>query len=557
MEQDYSDAPQPNRRRRPANQASGARPQRSANGQQRGQQRSANSHNAHRTQSRNPQARRAAGARPQARRAQGSGRRPAQGAQSYIQDPRVARRQGQGRPQGNGNRRPQQRKGISTSFIAAGVIGVLLIGVIGWLLFGLLTRFDVTVNGERVTLGHGSTIQTILDRNLVDPTPGNLLAVDGKVISKGDGAPCTAVVDGKEVPVDFKLSGGNVVEITDGYDTTEEATVTEETIPFEKDEGDRSFEAYWFGSIHLLSDGEDGVKTVSTGKESGKTVSEVTKEPINAGYRIYSANPDEKVVALTFDDGPWPDTTDEILDILEENGAKASFFTIGEQIADYADEVKRAVKMGCKVYTHTWDHAAGSGGGVSIANMSATEQVDEIKKGYKAIADVTGEEPDHILRAPGGNFYGDVIDNLWDYVDAEIGWDVDTEDWSRPGVEAIESAILSVRSGQVILMHDGGGDRSQTVEALRNALPQLVEEGFKFVTIDELIAYGLPSSTSSIPTTKDLESEDEESDSETETEDEESETSTSSGTSSSSSTSSESDSETSTEDSSDSASGSE
>lgn len=418
--------------------------------------------------------------------------------------------------------------------IAAGVVGVIFIGVVGWLLFGLLTRFDVTVNGDKVTLGRGSTIQTLLDKNLVSPTPGNLLAVDGKVLSKGDGAPCTAVVDGKEVAIDTALSAGNVVEITDGYDTTEEADVTEEAIPFEESEGDRSFEAYWFGSIHLLSDGEDGIKTVKTGKESGKTVSEVTKEPINAGYRIYTAAPKDKVVALTFDDGPWPDTTSDILDILEENGAKATFFTIGEQIPDYKSDIERAIKMGCKVYTHTWDHAAGSGGGTSIANMSASEQVDEVEKGYAAIKKVTGEEPDHIIRAPGGNFYGDVIDNLWDYVDAEIGWDVDTEDWSRPGTDYIESMILSVEPGQIVLMHDGGGDRSQTVQALRNALPKLVDDGFKFVTIDELLAYGMPTSTASIPTTKDLD-DDEDSD------EEDSSTSTSSSSSSDSDSDSDSD----------------
>ena len=71
----------------------------------------------------------------------------------------------------------------------------------------------------------------------------------------------------------------------------------------------------------------------------------------------------------------------------------------------------------------------------------------------------------------------------------EIGWNVDTEDWRRPGAEAIAQRLLSVKPGDVVLMHDGGGDRSQTIEALKIALPQLVEEGYKFVTIDQLIAY--------------------------------------------------------------------
>ena len=69
---------------------------------------------------------------------------------------------------------------------------------------------------------------------------------------------------------------------------------------------------------------------------------------------------------------------------------------------------------------------------------------------------------------------------------------MDTEDWKRPGTEAIYNMIMSVQPGQVILMHDGGGDRSQTVEALKQALPKLAEQGYSFVTVNELLSYGMP-----------------------------------------------------------------
>ena len=75
------------------------------------------------------------------------------------------------------------------------------------------------------------------------------------------------------------------------------------------------------------------------------------------------------------------------------------------------------------------------------------------------------------------------------YITSEIGWNVDTEDWKRPGADVIASRMLSVKPGQVILCHDGGGNRSQTVEALRQALPQLREQGYSFITIDELLKY--------------------------------------------------------------------
>ena len=122
--------------------------------------------------------------------------------------------------------------------------------------------------------------------------------------------------------------------------------------------------------------------------------------------------------------------------------------------------------------------------------MSPEEQRAEVQKGFEAIESALGTSVTHVLRAPGGNYYGPLVDNLKDLVDAEVGWDVDTEDWSRPGAGAIESALLSAKPGDVVLMHDGGGDRSQTVEALRSALPKLAAQGYKFVTVDELMAYG-------------------------------------------------------------------
>ena len=120
--------------------------------------------------------------------------------------------------------------------------------------------------------------------------------------------------------------------------------------------------------------------------------------------------------------------------------------------------------------------------------MSAEEQTQEIQKGYDAIKNAIGEEASRIIRTPGGNFNEKTARILEPLVDAEIGWNIDTEDWRRPGADAIASRIESAENGSIILMHDGGGDRSQTVKALREALPRLKEQGFRFVTIDELLA---------------------------------------------------------------------
>ncbi len=387
-------------------------------------------------------------------------------------------------------RRARRRTSPLTIVIA--VLVAVGVGVGGFFLIRHLMSFPVTVGGQQTIVHTGDKVQKLLDEGLATPKPGNLLAVDGSMLTEGGGEVCKVTINGEAADTSTELTKDAVVEISDGGDTTEEADVSEEPVPFETKNDDMGFSAYWNGSIHLLSDGKDGVKTTKTGKISGRTVSEVTTQPINKGYRIYTAQPKDKVVALTFDDGPWPETTNQILDILEKNGAKATFFTIGNQIPEQSAAVERAAQMGCQICTHSWDHAGGSGGGTDLTKMSPSEQVDEIQKGYKAIADVLGQEPAHVIRAPGGNFHDDIITNVWDYVDAEIGWDVDTEDWNRPGVEAISQMIMSVKPGQVILMHDGGGDREQTVEALSQCLPKLVEQGYSFVTVNELLAYGLP-----------------------------------------------------------------
>lgn len=372
------------------------------------------------------------------------------------------------------------------------VAGAVLILLHPW-------KYNVSVNGTEVTVKRNATIQDVIDAGYASPKPGNLMAVDGTLFEEGKGDIFSGTVNGTETndPATV-LKKGAVVVINDGADATEPYTSTEETIPHGERTLDTDSNSYWTGSLHVYEPGEDGLRTTMTGKVSGKTVTEETKPAVDAGYTIYTCNPGEdKVVALTFDDGPWPETTDAILDILEENGAKATFFTIGNQIPEYTEQVKREHDLGCLVCTHTYDHADGSGQGVNLTYMSSEEQIQEVQKGYEAIKTALGEEPAHILRAPGGNYYGDIITTLQPYVDAEIGWDVDTEDWRMPGVDAIYQMIMSVQPGQVILCHDGGGDRTQTVEAVRQAVPELMSQGYRFVTVEELLAYGQPGETQS------------------------------------------------------------
>lgn len=398
---------------------------------------------------------------------------------------------GQGVP--GQQRRPRRRKPALLIVLVA----VLALAVGGVYLYLNPPIFSITVNGTARTVSAGSTLADIVKEGYASPKAGNLMAVDGSVAKEGGGDQLEAQVNDQTTnDASFVVPRGANVTISDGQDTTEDYDEQTETVPHGESGSDmNSFNNYWAGSIHIYSDGEDGEQVTKTGKVSGKTVTEVTKQPVDAGYHVYTADTgDDKVIALTFDDGPWPTTTSEILDILKANDAHATFFEIGNQIAENADVVKRIHEEGHQIGTHTWDHAAGSGRGVDLTRMTADEQVSEVEKGFDAIDQAIGTKTSRILRAPGGNYHGQIITTLRDKVTAEVGWNIDTEDWRKPGADKIEQAILSAKSGDVILMHDGGGDRSETAAALRDALPKLKAEGFKFITVDKLLAYGMPKS---------------------------------------------------------------
>ncbi len=386
---------------------------------------------------------------------------------------------------GRYKKKGKKKAGIVSVLAALVILGAIGVGV--YLHFNPLS-FNVTVNGMTRTVDRGTTLSDIIEEGVVTPVPGNLVAVDGEVIEEGGGTAFVGTVNGDEVddPA-FELHSGDTVQLDHGADVTEEYDVeTVETQPEQVELGE--------GALHVYVPGEASQVEKRTGKVSGKTVEETVTEGVDNVYLKYNADTDgDKVIALTFDDGPWAGSTEQILKILKENDAKATFFTISEQISDKTDFsalVKQAADAGHQIATHSYDHAAtGGGNGVDMTRQSPEKQIEEVQMGQQAITDATGTEASKAFRSPGGNYHGDIIWNLAPYVTSEIGWNIDTEDWRRPGVDAIVQRLLSVKSGDVVLMHDGGGDRSQTVEALSIALPQLKAQGYKFVTIDELLAY--------------------------------------------------------------------
>jgi peptidoglycan-N-acetylglucosamine deacetylase len=190
-----------------------------------------------------------------------------------------------------------------------------------------------------------------------------------------------------------------------------------------------------------------------------------------------------RMVALTFDDGPWYDTP-QFLDVLEREHVVATFFQIGEQIAQYGSVDRRILHDGDMIGDHTWNHANVSGGGSFAA--------DEISRTAAAIRGATGGFSPCLFRAPGGAVSPGLISEARSMGFTTIEWNVDPRDWSMPGTGAIYSNVASnTRPGSIVLQHDGGGNRSQTLAALPQEINTLRREGYHFVTVTQLLGYRL------------------------------------------------------------------
>ncbi len=196
---------------------------------------------------------------------------------------------------------------------------------------------------------------------------------------------------------------------------------------------------------------------------------------------VYRHKPNDRMeIALSFDDGPHPYYTPLILDILAEYGVRATFFMVGENVTYYNAAAEAVVAAGHEVGNHTHSHR-------TFTRMSEGEMLSEIAACEEAIASVSEVKP-HFIRPPEGEMSAAmrrVVGGL-DY--RIILWDVDTRDWAHTPPDVICNHILdTVRPGDIILMHDFIGHDSPTPEALRRVIPALLERGYHFVTVGELV----------------------------------------------------------------------
>ena len=181
-------------------------------------------------------------------------------------------------------------------------------------------------------------------------------------------------------------------------------------------------------------------------------------------------------VALTIDDGPHPEWTPRVLDLLAREHVPATFSVVGVHARAFPTLVQRIADEGHGVCNHTLTHPE------PFAHRPAGEIERQVAETQAAIADAAGVTP-HLFRSPGGGWSPVVFDAAARHGLVPIDWDVDPRDWSRPGVAAIKRRLLRAKPGDILLCHDGGGDRAQTYTALTRVLPELKSRGLTFVTL--------------------------------------------------------------------------
>ncbi|MBK0386407.1 MULTISPECIES: polysaccharide deacetylase family protein [unclassified Streptomyces] len=208
---------------------------------------------------------------------------------------------------------------------------------------------------------------------------------------------------------------------------------------------------------------------------------EVEAELTRRGLCIERGSAAAPRVALTFDDGPHPLYTPRVLDILREYGVPATFFCVGLHADAHADTLASVAAAGHSIGNHTWSHPF-------LPDLTQEELYFQIDATNRAVERVTGTAP-HLLRPPYGSRSPDILGWLADRGMTTVLWDNDPCDWASPGTESIvRTAVEQTANGSIVLLHDGNGDRSQTVEALPGIIEQLLATENKFVTVDEITA---------------------------------------------------------------------
>jgi peptidoglycan/xylan/chitin deacetylase (PgdA/CDA1 family) len=333
----------------------------------------------------------------------------------------------------------------------------------------------VEVEGRTVWAWRTTNVARAVEKAGVQPAWGDLVDVRGQTLARGFGSPPTPMAGGRVISYAAPARAYRSISLQPGADRREATYEHATLLPAPRDEDE------WAASgkpVYLAANPSVcGMARRELGSLSGlpAVVERAIALPIvAAGAAVQTP----KRLALTFDDGPNGDTSREILSILRAHNAKATFFLLGERVAGGRAVVEQQVAEGHEIGNHSWRHP-------KMTRLSVEAALANIERAEVAISAVAGsrcrwfrppygETTAHLRKAILGAGYNIAL------------WSVDTRDWQKPGSNTIYQRIMNgAKPGAVILMHDGG-ERHQTIAACRQAIPELLRQGYELVTLSEL-----------------------------------------------------------------------
>lgn len=307
---------------------------------------------------------------------------------------------------------------------------------------------------------------------------GDLLDVEGEVLRPGEGHPAVLEINGRPATPRSRLLPGDLVVALRGRDIVEPSnnTVSRAPPPVQL-EGNGAF-------LRMVSKGWAGAARISRGALSGKVLRVEFEGPYaptvvhRFDYRIPA-----KIAVLTFDDGPHPLYTEQVLDLLSRQHVKGVFFVVGSQAEKYPELVRRIAREGHELGNHSYTHAMPVDASYEVA-------AGEVQQTTEIVRQLTGKEM-RWFRPVGGYVDGLLLEAALDQGYSAVLWNIDTRDWAGVSADEIARRVTESNSPNalVILFHDGGGERGETVRALPQIIEELRKRGYVFYTLSELAYY--------------------------------------------------------------------
>jgi len=342
----------------------------------------------------------------------------------------------------------------------AAVATILALGVKALLDRGDGGRVTVEIAGRTVQVAEGMTLGAAAASLAPQPRRGDLLDVEGKVLQRG-AIPGGLLLNDHSAPPDAVLHNGDRVDVVDGRDRREPLTRQILGVPG----GLPSNPQFALARV-------PGSQVVVRGQLSHKLVS-TRFYPSGGHARV------EPAVALTFDDGPSPQHTPLILAKLRKLHVQATFFVVGYLADQYPSLVRQELRAGMAVGNHSYNHP-------EVPPFDELPQRlidDEIALGEQSLSRA-GARP-RLFRPPGGSFSRTVVGAAETLDQRVVLWSVDPGDW-QPGVkpkQIVQRVLAAVRPGSIVILHDGGGDRSATAAALPAIVKGIRRKGLRLVAI--------------------------------------------------------------------------